>query len=68
MDLGPRQAIIIAILVLFLGKYLTSKIAFPREYNIREPVSGGLIVSIAFGIQSLGFDLEFSFALQLSLT
>ena len=28
MELDPRQTIIIAILVLFLGKYLTNKIAF----------------------------------------
>lgn len=50
MELSERQTIIFAILVLYLGKYLTSKIAFLREYNIPEPVSGGLIASILFGI------------------
>ena len=49
MSFSPRQTIIVAILVLFLGKYLTRKIAFLREYNIPEPVSGGLIASILFG-------------------
>ena len=43
IELSPRQTVIVAILVLFLGKYLTSKLAFLREYNIPEPVSGGLI-------------------------
>ena len=65
MDLSPRQTIIVAILVLFLGKFLTSKIEFLREYNIPEPVSGGLIASILFGILYGAFDIELSFALQL---
>jgi len=65
MQLDPRQTIIVAILVLFLGKYLTRKIAFLREYNIPEPVSGGLIASILFGVLYAAFDFELSFALQL---
>ena len=46
IQLDPRQTIILAILVLFLGRYLNRKIDFLREYNIPEPVSGGLIASI----------------------
>jgi len=65
MELSERQTIIFAILVLYLGKYLTSKIAFLREYNIPEPVSGGLIASILFGILYGAFDLELQFDLQL---
>jgi sodium--glutamate symport carrier gltS len=34
MQLGEHETIIIAILVLFLGKYLTGRIRFLREYNI----------------------------------
>ena len=64
MDLNPRQTVIIAILVLFLGKYLTRQIAFLREYNIPEPVSGGLIASIVFALFYGVFDLEFQFALD----
>jgi len=65
MELDPRQTIIVAVLVLFLGKYLTRNIAFLREYNIPEPVSGGLIASILFGVLYAAFDFELSFALQL---
>ena len=65
MELGPRQTIIVAILVLYFGKFLTSKVAFLREYNIPEPVSGGLIASILFAALYGVFDLEFQFALQL---
>ena len=65
MEFSPRQTIIVAILVLYFGKFLTSKVAFLREYNIPEPVSGGLIASILFGALYGVFDLEFQFALQL---
>ena len=65
MELTPRETIVVAILVLFLGKYLTSKIAFLREYNIPEPVSGGLIAAILFGIAYGAFDVEVLFALDL---
>jgi ESS family glutamate:Na+ symporter len=65
LELSPRQTVVIAILVLFLGKYLTSKIAFLRDYNIPEPVSGGLIASILFGIAYSAFDIELHFALEI---
>jgi len=64
-ELNPRQTVIVAILVLYLGKYLTKKLAFLRDYNIPEPVSGGLIASIAFGLLYALFDLEIRFALDL---
>lgn len=61
--LNGRQTIILAILVLFLGKYLISKTAFLRNYNIPEPVVGGLIASLVFGLLYAIFDLQFEFAL-----
>jgi ESS family glutamate:Na+ symporter len=64
MEFSVRQTVIVAILVLFLGKYLTSKINFLREYNIPEPVSGGLLASILFGILYAVFEMEFDFALE----
>ncbi len=63
LALDPRQTVIVAIFVLFLGKFLTSKVAFLREYNIPEPVSGGLIASIVFGVLYAAFGLELVFAL-----
>ncbi len=65
MQLGENETVIIAILVLFFGKFLTGKVRFLREYNIPEPVSGGLIASLVFGALYLFFDLEFRFALEL---
>ncbi|MCK5776152.1 MAG: sodium/glutamate symporter [Bacteroidales bacterium] len=62
MELDSRQTIIIAILVLFLGKYLNKKFTVLRKYNIPEPVTGGLITSLFFWILYVIFDLNFIFA------
>ena len=62
--LDGRQTIVLAIFVLFFGKFLTSKVPFLRNYNIPEPVSGGLIASIVFGLIYGIFDLQFEFALD----
>ena len=51
--LDGRQTIIVALLVLFLGKLLIGKIAFLRNYNIPEPVVGGLMASLIFDLSSL---------------
>jgi ESS family glutamate:Na+ symporter len=62
--LDGRQTIVLAILVLFLGKFLIGKIAFLRNYNIPEPVVGGLIASLVFGLVYALFGLQFDFALD----
>jgi ESS family glutamate:Na+ symporter len=49
LDLDSRQTLIIAILVLFIGKKLNKEISFLREYNIPEPVTGGVLASVVFG-------------------
>ena len=49
LELDGRQTLIVAILVLFLGKKLNKRIPFLREYNIPEPVTGGVIASLIFG-------------------
>ncbi|MCK5780970.1 MAG: sodium/glutamate symporter [Flavobacteriales bacterium] len=64
MELDSRQTIIIAILVLFFGKFLNSKFEFLRKLNIPEPVSGGVLVSVLFGVIYFFFGFEFEFALH----
>ncbi|MEX2961397.1 sodium/glutamate symporter [Microbulbifer sp. TYP-18] len=62
--LDPRQTLIVSILVLFLGKYLNSKAAFLRRYNIPEPVTGGVLASLLISVlyftadRTLVFDLH----------
>lgn len=45
-----RQTIIVAILVLYIGKYLTKKIKFLQSFNIPDAVSGGVLASLFFGL------------------
>ncbi len=61
--LDGRQTIIIAILVLYLGKWLIGKVEILRNFNIPEPVVGGLIASVVFGLIYAIFNLQFEFAL-----
>ena len=65
IDVDPRQTLILAILVLFAGKWLTLRIAFLREYNIPEPITGGLLAALLFTLGHLFFDITFEFALQI---
>lgn len=63
MELDSRQTLIISILVLYLGRYLNDKLALLREYNIPEPVTGGLLASVFFGLIYWLADTEISFDL-----
>ena len=45
---GAYYTLIMAVLVLMLGKLMTRHIRFLRDFNIPEPVSGGLVASMAF--------------------
>lgn len=63
--LDGRQTLVLAILVLFLGKSLIARFAFLRSYNIPEPVVGGLLASIAFGVLYSFFDMQYEFALDM---
>ncbi len=62
IEIDPRQTIIAAVLVLFLGKYLNKKIGVFRKYNIPEPVTGGLVASLLFGLVFMIFGVEIKFA------
>jgi ESS family glutamate:Na+ symporter len=43
-------AITLGIVVLFVGKRINDKVSFLREFSIPEPVTGGLLFSIIFGL------------------
>jgi len=65
MEFPVRDTLILAILVLFLGKYLTRKIAVLEKYNIPEPVSGGVIASLLFTLLHIAYGLEVTFDLSM---
>lgn len=57
-------AVTIGIIVLFVGKRLNSRVAFLRELNIPEPVTGGLLFTLLFGFIYLIFGYAVEFELR----
>lgn len=66
---GAYYTLIMAVLVLMLGKLMTRHIRFLRDFNIPEPVSGGLVVAaIIFMLhQTTGLALSFEGSLQIGV-
>ncbi len=64
MALDARQTLILAVLVLFLGRFLNQKINFLQKYNIPEPVTGGIIASLFFSSIYFIFDQSIDFSLE----
>lgn len=65
LPINERQTIIVAILVLYLGKYLTKRIKFFQDFNIPDAVSGGILASLIFGICYALFKFQIEFALNI---
>jgi glutamate:Na+ symporter, ESS family len=57
-------AVTLGIIVLFVGKRLNERINFLREFSIPEPVTGGLLFSVLFGLLYLSSGLEVEFELR----
>ncbi len=64
MEFDQRQTLILAILVLFAGRWLNRRLRPLREWNIPEPVTGGLLASLAFGILYLALGVQASFTMD----
>ena len=57
-------AITLGIVVLFVGKRINGVVGFLREFSIPEPVTGGLLFSVLFGLvyAAIGVAVEFDLA------
>jgi ESS family glutamate:Na+ symporter len=62
LRIEPFLTVTLGIIVLFVGKRLNDRIPFLREFSIPEPVTGGLLFSVLFGIvyATTGVAVEFS--------
>ncbi|MHA1517126.1 MAG: sodium/glutamate symporter [Alphaproteobacteria bacterium] len=64
IEIDPFIALTVGFVVFFVGRYLTKKVAFLSEYNIPEPVSGGIAVALstwalyAVFLREVSFDLS----------
>jgi ESS family glutamate:Na+ symporter len=57
-------AVTIGIVVLFAGKRLNEQVGFLREFSIPEPVTGGLLFSVLFGLLFAASGIAVQFELQ----
>ncbi len=59
-------AVTLGLIVFFLGAFLTRKVAFLKDYNIPEPVSGGIAVALlTWGFFALtGLEIIFDLAVR----
>jgi len=64
-EFGGFVSFTLAIILLFLGKALISKIEILRRYSIPEPVIGGFLCAAAVGVAYFFFDLKVSFKLDI---
>ena len=48
LNIGPFRAVTWGIIVLFVGRWLVGRSAFLRDYNLPEPVVGGLLFALLF--------------------
>ncbi len=60
----PFLAVTVGIVVLFLGKALNGRFRLLREYNIPEPVTGGLLVAVSLWLLHLATGLRVGFDLN----
>jgi ESS family glutamate:Na+ symporter len=61
LEISIIETFIIALLILFTGYFLNSKVMFLRNNNIPEPVVGGIVFSILSAILYLYFEISFQF-------
>jgi ESS family glutamate:Na+ symporter len=59
------DVLIVSIIVLFLGAFLTGKIAFLKKYSIPDAVTGGLICSIVVALLFALADFKITFDTRL---
>jgi len=57
-------AVTIGIIVLFVGKRLNEQVGFLRALSIPEPVTGGLLFSVLFGLMYAASGIAVQFELQ----
>lgn len=63
--LNGYYTLILATLVLLLGRFLVKRVKFLSDFNIPEPVAGGLVAAIVVYILNLALGYSFNFQKEL---
>ncbi|WP_206057253.1 sodium/glutamate symporter [Nitratireductor sp. XY-223] len=64
IEIPDFPAVTVGIIVFFLGAFLTRRVAFLKNYNIPEPVAGGLAAALITWVAFSGFGVEITFNLD----
>ena len=56
-----RTTVVIAVIAVFVGRFVNSKVAFLRTYQIPDSVTGGIVASLLFGLTYGITGIEFDF-------
>lgn len=64
MEIPDFPSVAIGIIVFFLGAFLTRHVAFLQNYNIPEPVSGGIAAALFTWAAYAWFNTQISFDLE----
>lgn len=64
-ELNGYYTLILATLVLLLGRFLVKRIKFLSDFNIPEPVAGGLVAAIIVYVLNLTLGYNFNFQKEL---
>ena len=66
IQFSTYYTLILAVLVLLVGKFLVQRIRFLREFNIPEPVAGGLVAAVLSSLlhSVWGYSITFDSSLQ----
>ncbi|WP_299015489.1 sodium/glutamate symporter [uncultured Photobacterium sp.] len=68
IQINELESMLIAIVVLFLGYFINSKVKVLRKYNIPEPIVGGLIVAVIITLlHQQGIDITFKLSIKNTL-
>ena len=59
------DVLVVAIMVLFAGRFITGKLKFLQRFNIPPAVTGGIICSVLVAVLYGGWQIKINFDLQL---
>lgn len=61
VTLHPVATVLVAVLVLLMGRRLRHLIPVLEKYNIPDPITGGIIAAVAFGLLEVYIDYQITF-------
>ena len=68
LDVNVVLTLVVAIVVLLVGRLIVARVAFLNRYSIPDPVVGGLIAAVVITALRFGAGVQISFDMSLQST